>query len=175
MANQSQTAATRAKETTSSPIPIHRDNQQLQDRLNKEISRRAYSLYEQDGTPDQDLANWLTAESQILQRIPEIRESSSWYTINVPLQGFAAEEVQVIVEPARGVIAADHKQQAGGRATTAEQTSADGSTSLRESVYLVAAWPTEVDPATASAYLKNDSLTLTVKRANPIPQKSTAE
>jgi len=29
----------------------------------------------------------------------------------------------------------------------------------------VADWPSEVDPESASAYVKNDSLTLTVKRA----------
>jgi hypothetical protein len=43
----------------------------------------------------------------------------------------------------------------------------------RESVYFQASWPSEVDPSTASAYLKNDSLTLTVKRA--AAPKSTAD
>ena len=168
MANQSQTAATKAREIASFPVPIQRENQQVQSRLNDEISHRAYSLYEQDRTPGHDLANWLTAESQILQRVPEIRESSSWFTATVPLQGFTAEQISVTVEPARGVIVADRAEPDRAQAGAAD-SSADSS---RESVYLIAVWPNDVDPATASAYLKNGSLTLTVKRANPAAQNS---
>jgi HSP20 family molecular chaperone IbpA len=246
MANQSQTAATKARETTSSPVPIHRDSQHVHDRLNNEISRRAYELYEQNGKPHgQDLVHWFQAESQILQRVPEIRESSSWYTVNVPLQGFTAEQIHISVDASRAIIAADKVEAADGsdsnsnpRAissqsgtqptvtpSTAPQSSGGSSTgnqltgaqsastqsrvslplgtqatgtsssaaparstqpssgpqpntswpqeenqlvnsnSSRESVFLIASWPNEVDPTTASAYLKNDSLTLTVKRA----------
>jgi HSP20 family molecular chaperone IbpA len=167
MANQSQTAATKAKESTSSPIPIDRENRQIHDRLNDEISRRAYSLYEQNGSDGQDMANWLAAESQILRRIPEIRESSSWYTVNVPLQGFTADQIRVTVEPSRAIIAAEREE------GIEDSSEVKGGVS-RESAYLVAEWPSDVDPATASAYLKNDSLTLTVKRTNPAAEKSTS-
>ena len=107
MANQSQTAATKAKDVSSSPIPIHREGQHVHDRLNNEISRKAYELYERNGNSHgQDLVNWLEAESLVLQRVPEIRESSSWYTVNVPLKGFTAAQVHVTVDPTRAVIAA---------------------------------------------------------------------
>ena len=170
MANQSQSATAKAKESSSVPVPIHRENSEGRSRLNDEVSRLAYSLYEQDGNTGNELAHWFAAESQILQRIPEIRESSSWYTVNIPLRGFTAEQINVTVEPSRALIVADRAQ---GENQTNEKNST--ATSARESIYLMADWPSDVDPATASAYLKNETLTLTVKRANPSTQSSVAE
>jgi HSP20 family molecular chaperone IbpA len=196
MANQTQTAATKAKDASSFPVPIRHDGQHVHDRLNNEISRRAYELYERNGNSHgQDLVNWLEAESQILQRVPEIRESSSWYTVSVPLQGFTSEQVHVTVDATRAVIAAEKTEsstspadrqassaqhandQSAMDATSSQSTGGNRSEATnfsRESVYFQASWPSEVDPATASAYLKNDSLTLTVKRA-AAASKSPAE
>src|ERR1700759_2498620 len=128
MANQSQTAATKAKDVSSSPIPIHREGQHVHDRLNNEISRKAYELYERNGNSHgQDLVNWLEAESQVLQRVPEIRESSSWYTVNVPLKGFTAAQVHVTVDPTRAVIAAERNESSSspsdGQSSTAQPAS----------------------------------------------------
>ena len=199
MANQTQTAATKAKDVSSFPVPIQRDNQHVHDRLNDEISRRAYELYERNGNSHgQDLVNWLEAESQVLQRVPEIRESSSWYTVNVPLQGFTSEQVHVTVDAARAVIAAEKTESftspsdrqisstepASDQSAKSQSVDAVSSQPIgvnrsgvtdfsRESVYFQAIWPSEVDPATASAYLKNDSLTLTVKRAAATSKSST--
>src|SRR5580704_8682606 len=157
-----QTAATQSKETSSLPVPIQRERGSVLDRLNHEVSRRAYELYEQSGNEQgQDLIHWLQAESQILQRLSEIRESGSWYTINTPIRGFKPEEIQVTVDERSALIAATNSSQ-----NPENQTVSTGSaSSLNQSVFLLAQWPTDVDPATASAYIKNDTLTLTVKRA----------
>jgi HSP20 family molecular chaperone IbpA len=157
-----QTAATRGKEVSSIPIPIQRERGNVLERLNGEVSRRAYQLYERSGNePGQDLMHWLQAESQILQRLSEIRESGSWYTINTPIRGFKPEEIQVTVDERSALIAATNNSQ-----NPENQTMSTGSaSSVNQSVFLLAQWPAQVDPATASAYIKNDTLTLTVKRA----------
>ena len=152
----SQTAAAKStKETTSSAVPIRKDETNSNHRLNDAIARRAYQLFEETGRNDgQDLSNWLQAKSELIA-VPEIRESSSWYTINYPLRGFSAEDVQIELDSQRAIISAENAVNAG-----------DGDpVTTRETLYLVADWPGLVDPATASAYIKEDSLTLTVRRA----------
>jgi len=154
----SQSAATPSK-GSSSPIPANSPINQVYDRVRERIARRAYDLYQQDGNqPGHDLRHWLQAESEILTEVPEIRESGSWYTINVPLRGFAANEVQVSVEAQRAIGAAEKRE-----VTASEPASA--SNVLEQAVFARAKWPIDVDPATASAYLMNGVLTLTVKRA----------
>ena len=68
---------------------------------------------------------------------------------------------------------AQNREQQPAASSSADENQSESSNSSSESVYFQASWPSEVDPATASAYLKNDSLTLTVKRA--AAPKSTAE
>ncbi|MGB8322439.1 MAG: DUF2934 domain-containing protein [Candidatus Acidiferrum sp.] len=161
-----QTAATRGKDTASLPVPIQRERGNVLDRLNDEVSRRAYELYEQSGNEHgQDLIHWLHAESQVLQRLSEIRESGSWYTINAPIRGFKPEDIHVTVDEGSALIAASNNSQ-----SSENQTMSTGSAnSVNQSVFLLAQWPNEVDPATASAYIKNETLTLTVKRASGAP------
>ena len=154
----SQSAATPSK-SSPSPIPVNSAIHQVYDRVRERIARRAYDLYQQDGNqPGQDMRHWLQAESEILSDVPEIRESGSWYTINVPLRGFAANEVQVSVEPRRAIVAAEKQE------VTASEPGRPSNV-LEQAVFARAKWPIDVDPATASAYLTNGVLTLTVKRA----------
>jgi HSP20 family molecular chaperone IbpA len=154
----SQSVATASK-GSSSPIPANSAIHQVCDRIRERIARRAYDLYQQDGNqPGRDMRHWLQAESEILTDVPEIRESGSWYTINVPLRGFRADEVQVSVEAQRAIVAAEKQE-----VTASEPGRA--SNVLEQAVFARAQWPIDVDPATASAYLMNGVLTLTVKRA----------
>jgi HSP20 family molecular chaperone IbpA len=162
----SQTTATKSIDSAS-PIAIQREHQgHLTHRANGAISRRAYELFEKSGGIEgQELSHWLQAESEILTRIPEIREASSWYTVNATLQGFSPEEIQVGVDASQAIIVADKAQ------STDKGETGDGTFS-GESRVLLANWPTPVDPATASAYFKNERLTLTVKRAaTPVPAR----
>jgi HSP20 family molecular chaperone IbpA len=156
----SQTAATKSSKESSFPVsvPVRKESQGIKDRANDAVARRAYSLYLAGGSIDgQDLQHWLQAESEILTNVPEVHESSSGYTVNVPLQGFSPEQIQVSVDD-KGAIIAANKTQSGAR-----QPGSDWSS--EESVFLVANWPGIVDPSTASASVKGDGLTLTVKRA----------
>jgi HSP20 family molecular chaperone IbpA len=155
----SQTGTVRSKETAY-PIRVQKEHQHLKDRANSAVRGRAYAIYLAEGAPDgMDLAHWLRAESEMVTRVPEIRESSSWYVVNIPVQHFAPEQIQVGVDENGVIITADNPEPAGGKA-------AEGGRPGRESLFLVATWPSSVDPSTASAYIKGEDLTLTVKRAS---------
>ena len=151
----SQTGATKAKGVTP-PVVIPCEGQQVFARMNSAISDRAYELFERDGHQQgEDLNHWLQAESEIVNRIPEIQESSSWYAVNVPAEGINADELSVGVESKRAVIARQK-----GLATSAQG-------SVGGSLFLVADWRSEVEPETASAYINNNKLILTVKKRLP--------
>ena len=56
--------------------------------LHRRVSERAYRLYESSGREDGNHhAHWLQAQSEVLQRGLEIRESGSWLSINAALPG----------------------------------------------------------------------------------------
>jgi HSP20 family molecular chaperone IbpA len=155
----SQTGTVRSKETAY-PIRVQKEPQHLKDRANSAIAGRAYALYLAEGAPEgMDLDHWLRAESEVLRKVPEIRESSSWYVANVPIHNFGPEQIQVGVDENGVIITADNTQNTGGEV-------AEDVGSGRESLFLVATWPSSVDPSTASAYIKGEDLTLTVKRAS---------
>jgi HSP20 family molecular chaperone IbpA len=155
----SQPAPAKSKEAPAA-VPVNSSKHPLYEHARSRIAARAYELYEQDGRRHgNDLSHWVRAESEILNRVPEIHESSSWLTINVPLKGFSAEEVQVNIEPQRAIIAA-------ARMVTSGSEQGGGETSFRGAIFAVAKWPSEVDPSTGSAYLKDGTLTVAVKRAH---------
>jgi HSP20 family molecular chaperone IbpA len=159
MANQS--GAAKAKDIAT-PVAVNQVNDQLKQKLDSEISRRAFELYESGGARDSDdLSHWYQAESDVMLDVPEIHESASWYTVNVPLPGAERDDIYVSVDRGRAIIAAEKRSDEG-------VSQPDGAASSRRSLFLVARWNSEVDPSTASAYLKNGNLTLTVKQAKPV-------
>jgi HSP20 family molecular chaperone IbpA len=150
------TQGTSLSRDTSVPVGVRKNDRQFSDRANDAVARRAYSLFLADGAANgKDLEHWLKAESELLTRIPDIRESGASYTVTIPVSGFSAAEIDVNVDENAAMIIAD-KQSEGSK---------DRGTIGRESLFLVANWPTAVDPSTASANIKNDNFTLTVKRA----------
>jgi HSP20 family molecular chaperone IbpA len=161
MANQ--TGAAKAKETVSS-VSIQHDPQQLHERLQNNVARRAYELYLEGGCSDgNDFANWLQAESEIFSKVPEIRELSSWFTVRVPVAGFAPADVHVATDHSCAIVVGDNQTTRSGDASTS-----------RASLFMIADWPRAVDPATATAYIKNEALILTVKRAPDPDDRSTS-
>lgn len=142
-------------------IPINHENRRVVDSLKQKIARRAYELFEHGGRAEaNDMRHWLQAESEILSKIPEIREASSSYTVNVPVHGFKPEDIYVGVDANRTLILAEKPESVDGRKGQESGFS-------RESLFLAAEWPTPVDPATASAQIKSGNLILTVKRVGP--------
>jgi HSP20 family molecular chaperone IbpA len=156
----SQAGAVTAREFPTT-IPINHENRRVVDSLKQKVARRAYELFEHGGRAEgNDMRHWLQAESEILSKIPEIRETSSSYTVNVPVQGFKPEDIYVGVDANRTLILAEKQESADGRKGQESGFS-------RESLFLAAEWPTPVDPATASAQIKGGNLILTVKRVTP--------
>jgi HSP20 family molecular chaperone IbpA len=80
--------------------------------------------------------------------------------VNIPVQEFKPNEIYVGVDAYRTLILAEKENSTDGRKGQEAGFS-------RESLFLAADWPTPVDPATASAQIKNGNLILTVKRVAP--------
>ena len=105
----SQAGAVTAREFPTT-IPINHENRRVVDSLKEKVARRAYELFERGGRAEgNDMRHWLQAESEILSKIPEIRETSSSYTVNIPVQGFKPEEIYVGVDANRTLVLAENK------------------------------------------------------------------
>jgi HSP20 family molecular chaperone IbpA len=94
-----------------------------------------------------------------------VRESGSWLAVNASLPDVAPEDVLIAVEPKRVLIQAVRGDEI--RNDAARET---GST--RRELFLVQDLNVEVDPETASASLKDQKLTLMVKKKDPITSAS---
>jgi HSP20 family molecular chaperone IbpA len=119
------------------------------------VSKRAYELFEQLGRVDgNDLSHWLLAEDELCVKIPEVQQSGAWYTVSAPVVGVPADHIKVSVE-------------GGGALISAEKSSHEGAGRSREqtSMYYTVRFPESVNPETASAYLKNGTLTIVARKA----------
>ena len=155
-----QTAAIPSK-YASTVIAVNSPNEQIQERLQSDIAARAYELYEQTGcSHGEDLGHWLQAESEVCTRVSEVRESSSWFTVNIPVSGFTAADLRISLEPTHALIAAEKDGTSDGGQSASTNSS-------QRTIFLLVKWPNDVDPTTASAYLQNDTINLTAKRALP--------
>jgi len=151
-------------------VPVNPDDRPLRAKLNSKVAHRAYEIYEQNGARQgEDLFHWLQAESEMLTRIPEIQQSDSFFSAVVPLHGFSAEDISVAVEPNRALILAD-KQNSSGE--SGSDNSDGGPFSSRRSAFFVTDWPEQIDPATATAQIKQGNLVLTVRRSGANSQES---
>ena len=132
----------------------------LEEAIRTRVAERAYQLYEASGCePGRDREHWLQAESEVLRRGLEVRESGSWVAVNGYFPGVGADSVEIYVDALRIIIRAKRQQASQGAAFLA-----DG---MAEDTLLGAELPAEVDPATATAALKEGKLTLMVKKRFP--------
>ena len=74
--------------------------------LEEAIARRAFELFEGRGCEHgQDLADWVRAESEMLQPLPiKVSEYRDRLAVEAELPGFSAEEIEVSAEPRRLII-----------------------------------------------------------------------
>ncbi len=148
-------------------VPVNPENRRLRAELHSKVAHRAYELYQQNGIRHgDDLHHWLRAESEILERIPEVHQTDSTYSVITRLNGFGPGDISVTIEPNRALILADKQQSSDANGFA----NPDGSLRSRHSVFFVADWPGQVDPATATAQLKQGNLVLTVRRAGTISE-----
>jgi HSP20 family molecular chaperone IbpA len=130
----------------------------LENAIRNHVARRAYQLFELTGCQDgNDLSHWLQAESEVLRPAVQVHESGSWIAIDVCVPQIATHNVQIYVEPNRVMV----------RARRTESSTSDSALPAEEELFLVAHLEQEVDPATASASLRDHTLTVTAKRSFP--------
>ena len=153
--------ASRAAVATA-PIFVAKENAEtLRRAVQDRICDRAYQLYEESGCrPGNDQQHWLQAESEILQRALELRESASWIEAIGFLPGVLPEDVQIYVDAWQIVVRAKKHGEARDVNATATQK-------FSPEFFLVADLDAEVDPASAGAALKDEKLSVMVKKRSP--------
>src|SRR5215472_2112763 len=143
-------AFTSKSAVTTTPRFVDKDEADaLQQTIQDRISVRAYQLYEESGRqPGNDQRHWFQAESEVLRPL-EVQESGSWVAVNASLPDVSAEDVQIYVDQRRIVVRA-----AKINGTRDARPAAPG----QAEIFLVADLTEEVEPATASASLKDEKL-----------------
>ena len=153
-------AFTSKSAVTTTPRFVDKDEADaLQQTIQDRISARAYQLYEESGHQlGNDQRHWFQAESEVLQRGLEVRESGTWVAVDASLPNVSAEDVQIYVDQRRIVVRA-----AKNNETRDTKPAAAG----QAEIFLVADLTGEVEPATASASLKDEKLRVMVKKCFP--------
>ena len=135
------------------------DSEAFQEEIRQCIADRAYQLYEESGRQSgNDEGNWRQAEAKVLQRDIEVRESGTWLTLNAVLSDFAAEDVQIYVEPVRVIVKAEKQP------LTSDIRQYQDLSPKRNKRFWAADLPVEVEPSTTTASLKNSKLSLVIKK-----------
>ena len=141
---------------------------EFHDRLRQRVAERAYDIYRETGAQDgNDFEHWVQAESQVLQRGMEVRESGSWLAINASIPEAAAENVEVCLTTTSVTIHADNSEPIRN-----PDVSQQGFT--QREIFLVQDLNTEIEPSTASATLKDQKLTIMVKKRYPVSTATSA-
>jgi len=126
------------------------------------VAQRAYEFFETRGREfGHDLEDWFRAEAELLRRVPvEIVETERQLTVRAEVPGFQAAEIQVSVEPQHLVIS--------GKAETSkeEKTEKTVYNERRTNQFCRAVnFSVAIDPAQATATLKDGVLELTLPKA----------
>lgn len=125
--------------------------EELEQRINERIRERAYSLFEQSGRqPGNEDANWIRAESEILRSNLQVRESGSWLALTAFLPDASGQDMQIAVQPRRVVV----------RAMAAENHTEPAA----EEIFLAANLAVDVDPPSAAASFREQTLRLMVRK-----------
>jgi HSP20 family molecular chaperone IbpA len=131
----------------------------FQDKVRQTVSLRAYDIYQESGSQDgNDYEHWIQAENEVLQRGIEVRESGSWLALNASIPANSADNVEICLTPTNVIVRTEKSQSAD----------ANGQEVAQRDIFLTHDLNTEIEPATASATLKDDKLTIMVKKRFPI-------
>jgi len=163
-----QTAREVQATTPSTPKLIKPESQfDILRELEEAIGRRAYELFEGRGCEQgQDLADWLRAESDVLQPLPvKVSEYRDRLAVEGQLPGFSAEEIEVSVEPRRLIIS--------GRTSLTNKEAenffsreilAKSTEILTKGTFRLLDLPVEIDANKVEAKLTGETLTVTLPK-----------
>jgi HSP20 family protein len=132
--------------------------------LQQSIAHRAFELFQTSGfTNGHDLADWLKAESELLQPVPiEISETENEVTVRAKVPGFTEKELHVKVDTHRLCIAGKREESSEtkkGKTIHAERRSKE--------ICREFALPAEINPDKAKAELKDGELTISLAKRTP--------
>jgi HSP20 family molecular chaperone IbpA len=132
------------------------------DRLRNSISQRAYDIYQSEGRQDgSDLQHWIQAENEVLQRGLEVRESGSWLALNASIPDSTADDIDICLTPTNITIHAQKQE-------PMQNADAHAQGLTQREIFLTQDLNTEIEPSTASATLKDQKLTIMVKKRYPV-------
>jgi hypothetical protein len=132
------------------------DGRGFLDEFNNLVSRRAYELFDREGRLDgNDVAHWLQAEKELAAPLPDVRESAGSFSANVPLPETPVGGVEVYAAEDCALVYAE----------SGAQGDSDARYQSSGSVYYMIRWPEIVDPTSSRVELKDDNLTITVRKA----------
>jgi HSP20 family molecular chaperone IbpA len=163
MKPQSAFAVQPAREVCVFALLTQKENMKLFDEIYKSIERRAYEMFEYEGSiPGRDVQHWFQAEAELLQQIhAKFTEENGMVVFRAEVPGFTAKDLAVRVEPITLSIA--------GRRVYLEERKMHGEDVLRlyriERIFRVMDLPAEVDPARAQALLGGGVLELRLPKA----------
>jgi HSP20 family molecular chaperone IbpA len=140
----------------------------FQDKVRQRVSQRAYDIYQNSGSQDgNDYEHWIQAENEVLQRAIEVRESGSWLAFNASIPEGSADDVEICLTPTSVTVRAEKSQ--------AFKTPEGNEQELTErEIFLTHDLTTEIEPSTASATLKDQKLTIMVKKRYPVSTGATS-
>jgi HSP20 family molecular chaperone IbpA len=138
------------------------------DKVRQSISQRAYDIYQNSGGQDgNDYEHWIQAENEVLQRGIEVRESGSWLAFNASIPDRSADNVEVCLTPTNVIVHAQKAEPITNSTENAQELS-------QREIFLTHDLKTEIEPSTASATLKDQKLTIMVKKRYPVGSEATS-
>lgn len=131
------------------------------------IAQRAYEIFESRGcVSGHDKDDWLRAESELLKPLKfHITQSGEHLIARAEVLGFHPHEIKVSVEPRHMRIASAVETGEDENTGEAVMHSLRHSLQPAEQIFHVVELPVEVDPASAKATLKDDTLEIVMPMA----------
>lgn len=150
-------------------IEIKKTNSILEelDRLHQAINRRAYDLFRNGGAWGGALADWLSAERELISKPAiELRQKDGQFEVLAALPGIEAKDLDVQVTPEDLLIKAE---------STRESETERGTVHVSElssgKVFRSIRFPEKIDPDSAKAEYKNGLFKLTAAIAKSAAAK----
>jgi HSP20 family molecular chaperone IbpA len=137
-------------------------NATFQDKVRQRIAQRAYDIYQNSGDDHgNDFEHWVQAENEVLQRGLEVRESGSWLALNASIPDGSADDVEICLTPTSVTVRAEKSEHI-------QSADANELAQTQREIYLTHDLNIEIEPSTASATLKDQKLTIMVKKRFPV-------
>ena len=147
-------------ETPTPARPIFVEAEKLLEQMkefSQSVAHRAYEYFQaRGGELGHELEDWFRAESELMEMVPvEIKESEKQVVVRAQVPGFAADEINVSVEPQRLIVSGKAEKMTEEKKKETLLSEVRSNQFCRE-----LRLPAEVDPAKTTAVLKDGVLEL---------------